>query len=84
VFWTPFFATSSFSIQAGYASNGNTTFLGDTPTVMDNKDGPTLQMIAEFKVNDRSWGILSRPGYYEILAEWLAHQIVEAMKNLYQ
>jgi hypothetical protein len=80
VIWTPFFATSQFSIRAGYASNGDTT----SPLVYDNRNGPALNMSAEFEVNDRSWGILSRPGYYQILAESLAQTIVEATKNLYK
>jgi hypothetical protein len=80
--WTPFFATSQFSIQAGYASNGDATF--KEPLVYDNENGPALNMSAEFKVTDRSWGILSRPGYDQILAESLAKPIVDATKNLYK
>jgi hypothetical protein len=82
VIWTPFFATSRFSFQAGYASNGDATFM--KPIVYDNRNGPALNMSAEYEVNDRSWGILSRPGYYRILSESLAKSIVEATMNLYK
>ncbi len=82
--WTPFFATSQFSLQAGYASNGDTTFMGKMPVTVDNIDGPTLHMFAEYKVSDRSWGLISRLGYHQILADYLARQIVAAVKDLYR
>jgi hypothetical protein len=82
--WTPFFATSRFSIQAGYASNGDAAFMGETTTTVDNKDGPALNMSAEFKVSDRSWGLISRLGYHQILADYLAQHLVAALKDLYK
>ena len=82
--WTPFFATSQFSIQAGYASNGDTTFMGETPNTIDNKDGPTLNMYAEYTVSDRSWGLISRLGYHQLLADYLAQQIVATLKDPYK
>jgi hypothetical protein len=81
--WTPFFATSQFTIQAGYSSVGDTTFMGKTPVIMDNQDGPALNMWGEYKVSDRSWGVISRPGYYQILADYLAREIVSTLKDLY-
>ena len=82
--WTPFFATSRFSIQAGFASNGDTTFMGETPITYDSRNGPTLNMSADFKVSDRSWGLISRLGYHQFLADYLAQDIVSALKNLYK
>jgi hypothetical protein len=84
LFWTPFFASGRFSIQAGYASSGDTTFMGKTPITVDNTNGPTLNMYAEYKVSDSSWGLISRPGYHQVLAEYLAHHIVAALKELYK
>jgi hypothetical protein len=84
LFWTPFFGNSQFSIQGGYASNGDATFMGDTPVTVDNKNGPALNMYGEFKVSDRSWGLISRPGYHHLLADYLARQIVAALKELYK
>jgi hypothetical protein len=84
LFWSPFFASGRFSIQAGYASNGETTFMGKTPITVDNKNGPTLNMVAEYKVSDSSFGLISRPGYHQILADYLARQIAAALKDLYK
>ena len=84
MFWTPFFATSQFSIQVGYASSGDTTIMGEKPATLDSRNGPILSMYGEYKVNDRSWGLISRLGYHQILADYLAQQIVAAVKDLYK
>jgi hypothetical protein len=83
VFWTPFFATSQSTIQVVYSSSGDTTIIGDAPATMDNQNGPALSMYSEYQVSDRSWGLISRPGYYQTLAEYLARQIVSTLKDLY-
>jgi hypothetical protein len=82
--WTPFFATNRFTIQAGYSSTGDTTFMGKTPITLDNRNGPVLNMYGAYKVSDRSWGLISRPGYHQTLANYLAKQIVAALKDLYR
>ena len=84
VIWTPFFATSQFAVQAGYASNGDTALLGDTPSTIDNRNGPALDMASDFKITDRSWGIISRPGYYQFLADTVAQNVVKVTTNLYE
>ncbi len=81
--WTPFFATSQFTAQAGYSSSGNATFMGETPVTISNEDGPVLNMYGEYEVSDRSWGLISRPSYYQTLAKYLAMEIVSTLKDLY-
>jgi hypothetical protein len=82
--WTPFFATSQFTIQAGYSSTGDTAFMGETQVIVDNKEGPALNMYGEYELSDRSWGLISRPSYYQTLAEYLAREIVSTLKDLYR
>ena len=84
VLWTPFFAASQFTIQAGYSSSGDTTFMGETPIILDNRDGPALNMYGEYKLSDHSWGLITRPGYHQHLANYLAKQIVATLKDLYR
>lgn len=84
VLWTPIFATSRFTLQAGYSSSGETMLMGETPVTVDNRDGPALNMYGEYTVSDRSWGLISRPGYHQLLAEYMARQIVATLKELYQ
>jgi hypothetical protein len=84
--WTPFFAMSQFSIHAGYASNGDATFMEvaeETQTTMGNPDHSILNMYAEYEINDSSWGLISRLGYHQFLADYLAQEIVAALKDLY-
>jgi len=83
-FWTPFFAMSQFSIHAGYASNGDSTFMEGvekTHTSVGKKD--VSNMYAEYEVNDRSFGLISRAGYHQFLADYLAQEIVAVLKDLY-
>ena len=79
--WTPIFATGQFTVQVGYASSGDTTFMGKNPIPMDNKNGPALNLYGEFIVRDRSWGLISRLGYHQILADYLAQQIAAVLKD---
>ncbi|HLO13978.1 MAG TPA: hypothetical protein VK206_04055 [Anaerolineales bacterium] len=84
--WMPIFATSHFSIQAGYATNGDTTFmevLDKTQPYIRNPDPSVVNLYTEYEVSDRSVGLISRPGYHQYLADYLAQQIVQALKNLY-
>ncbi|HSJ89163.1 MAG TPA: hypothetical protein VK909_18270 [Anaerolineales bacterium] len=82
--WMPFFVTSRLTVQAGYSSSGDNTLLGETPVTVDNSAGPVITMYGEYKVTDRSWGLISRPGYYHMLADDLAQQIVASLKDLYR
>ena len=81
--WMPFFVTSRITVQAGYSSSGDTTLLVKTPVYIDNSAGPAIVMYGEYKVSDRSWGLVTRPGYYHMLADTLAEQIVAALKDQY-
>ena len=86
-FWTPFFAMSKVPIHAGYASNGDMTFMEiaeATHTSVAGPDHSVLNMYAEYEVNDRSLGLISRVGYHQFLADYLAQEIVTVLKALYQ
>jgi len=84
--WTPLFAVSKFSVHAGYASNGDSSFMEaveETHTSIGSPDPKILTMYAEYEVNDHSWGVISRPGYYQYLADYLAQEIVGALQVFY-
>jgi hypothetical protein len=86
LFWTPFFAISQFSVQVGYATNGDTTFLDvldKTKPYIRNPNPAVVNLYTESEGNDRSLGLISRLGYHQYLADYLAEQIVQALKNLY-
>lgn len=84
--WTPFFATSQFSLQAGYATNGDTTFmdgLEKTQPYIRSSDPSAVNLYTEYEGSDRSFGLISLPGYDGYLADYLAYEIVNTLKNLY-
>jgi hypothetical protein len=84
VLWTPLFANSHFTIQAGYSSTGDTTLIGEPPVTVDNRHGAALNMYGEYTIRDRSWGLISRPAYHQSLADSLAREIVASLKELYK
>lgn len=82
--WTPLFAMSQFSVHAGYASDGDSTFMEvteKTHTSVAKED--VANLYAEFEVSDRSLGLISRPGYHQYLADYLAQKIVTLLLDLY-
>jgi hypothetical protein len=84
--WTPFLATSRFSVQAGYAINGDITFLDNldkTQPYIRSSNPSAVNLYTEYELSDRSLGLISRPGYDRYLADYLAREIVQALKNLY-
>lgn len=84
--WTPFFAMIHFTIQAGYATNGDATFmeaLDKTQHHIRNPDPSVINLYTEYEVSDRSLGVISRLGYHQYLANYLAQEIAQALKNLY-
>lgn len=84
--WTPFFGVSQFSLQAGYATNGDSTFmdgLDQTQPYIRSSDPSVINLYTEYEISDWSLGLISRPGYDRYLAEYLAREIVQALKNLY-
>ena len=84
--WTPFFAISHFSVTAGYATNGDPTFMGrldKTQPYIRNPDPSVINLYTEYEVSDRSLGLISRLGYHQYLADYLAQEIVQTLKNLY-
>jgi len=84
--WTPFFATSRFSIQAGYATDGDTAFmetLDKTQPYIRNPNPSVVDLYTEFEGSDRSFGLMSRLGYHRYLADYLAGEVVNTLKNLY-
>jgi hypothetical protein len=84
--WTPFLGVSQFTIQAGYATDGDTTFMAavdKTLPYIRSSDPSVVNLYTEYEVSDRSLGLISRPGYHQYLADYLAQEIVQALKNLY-
>jgi hypothetical protein len=86
IVWTPFFATCRFSIHAGYATDGDPSFMESldvTQIHIPSSDPSVVNLYNEYEGVDRSFGLISRPGYEQYLADYFAQQIIEAIKGLY-
>lgn len=83
IIWTPFYATSRLTVRAGYSSFGDASFLESGTTFTSNVNGPAMTMTAEYNVNDTSMGLISRPAYDYILANWLTRQLVTVLTKAY-
>jgi hypothetical protein len=87
--WTPFFAQSQSSILAGYDSNGDSSFIEVNFASMEEKytssrspdSSNFYTFFADYEINDRSFGLISRPGYQQFLADHFAEEIIAALKD---
>ncbi len=81
-FWTPFYAHAAYKVDVGYASNGDLSFWGnDPPHFFNRTDQPALQLKGNYAIADKSWGILSAPGYNDYLASQIAEMVMSSLRE---
>jgi hypothetical protein len=82
--WTPVWATGEVVARVSYASTGEMAWRHEETVIMSREDGDEVVAVVkargDFEVSDESWGLLSRPAYYERLAEALAAEIDKALQ----
>ena len=57
--------------------------LDATQIYLRRSDPSVVDLINEYEGSDRSFGLISRLGYHQYLADYFAQQIIDVMKNLY-
>jgi len=67
---------------------GHSHKVGKTPfySTIDNIRNPdpsVVNLYTDYEVSDRSFGLISRLGYHQYLADYLAQEIIQALKKLY-
>lgn len=82
VLWTPIYGDSEILATMAYASDGDVSFRHDDVVVMNRS--PLVYADGEFELADESWGLLSRPAYYGLLAEALATDIGAALAPVFE
>lgn len=83
-FWTPVYGQATLATSLVYASDGDISWYGISPIVMETDDGsPVLWADGDFELNDRCGGLLSKPAYQRLLAERMAAEIVSALASAY-
>ncbi len=83
-FWTPVYGQSTLATSLVYASDGDISWYGTVPVIMETDDGsPVLWADGDFELSDRCSGLLSKPAYQRLLAERMAAEIVSALVSAY-
>ena len=82
VFWTPVYARADLQVAIDFDSAGDLTSRG-TPYIFRGKNAPQVKSGGEITVEDTAIGLISRPGYYTMLAEQVADQVDRAVTEIY-
>ena len=79
--WTPFYANSAYEVIVYYASNGDISFRHSQPVHFEsNSDQQAISYRASYALVDRSFGLISSPGYQD----YLVHQIADRVQMVFE
>jgi hypothetical protein len=84
ILWTPVYARADLTVQAALASDGDVSLRGQQPVELDSQDGPVIKSEGDFNVQDFTWGLISRPAYYNLIARRVSGEIQRALEPLFQ
>ncbi|MDX1612895.1 MAG: hypothetical protein R3300_01220 [Candidatus Promineifilaceae bacterium] len=83
--WTPVWAAAEVVARVSYASTGDMVWRHQETVIMSRQEGDPVDAVVkargDFEVDDESWGLLSRPAYYDRLADALAAEIEKALQT---
>lgn len=81
--WTPVYATTNLSVRFAFASDGRVDWnqLGEIDTVM--QASPDVRMSGDLEIRDRSFGLISLPGYRSYIAGQISDKVVESIKTAF-
>ena len=82
VFWTPVYARADLRVAIDFDSAGDLTSRG-IPYVFSSENAPQVRSSGDIMVENVAFGLISRPGYYNMLAELVADQIDRAITEIY-
>ena len=87
IHWTPVYGRAEIVATAAFSSNGDFAFMETKPTYfqLNNGEGDStnsvVQAASEISLTDKSTGLFSRPGYYQLVANKLAEEINKALQS---
>jgi hypothetical protein len=82
MFWSPFYASSQLTAAVIYASDGDLSWRGMSPVVMESGDALLIWADGELQISDTSAGLISRPSYQRMLADRTAVEIVKMLASI--
>jgi len=77
--WMPVYGRANVEAQVFYAHDGEAPWPLDEPLTVESS--PAIKGSGSFTLVDSTWGLLSKPGYDEHLAQQLAERIVTTLQN---
>ncbi|MBN1484634.1 MAG: hypothetical protein JXA37_07920 [Chloroflexia bacterium] len=80
--WTPFYAAARVSVTLAYASNGDLAWRDDPVVRFESSEGPIVRIRATFVFENSAWGLLSVDGYRTLLAEQMAGETHQLLRDL--
>jgi hypothetical protein len=81
-FWSPLYARSELAVRVAYATNGDIAFSQEaTPHFRSTSDSPAIQLLGDYALSDASWGLVSKPGYHDYLADQIANTIAASLQE---
>ena len=80
--WTPVYARTALEVEVAYASNGDVSFRESEPTQFHSTGNqPVRRYEGHYHLADRSWGVMSLPGYRDYLAHQAAVTLLTSMQE---
>jgi hypothetical protein len=82
VVWTPVYARADLEVAIDFDSAGDLTSRG-TPYIFSSEEAPQIKSGGEIRVENTAFGLISRPGYYTMLAELVVNETDRAIIEIY-
>lgn len=80
--WYGVTAKADVRAELAYSSNGDLYFRGQEPVAfVSPDDGARWQLSGRYTIADTTSGLISLPGYHALLAEQLADQILNSLRQ---
>ena len=83
IVWTPVYARAEVETRMAFSSDGDVSWRVQKPVVMTGGEVPIVKADGQVGLADKSWGLLSLPGYRHLVAKALAAQYSEAVETVW-
>lgn len=84
-FYTPVYSTATLQVRLFYSSNGDLSLIRTGQFVFGRLEGEAPQPVVQSKqviaLADRTFGIVSYPGYYDYLASQAAEAVINHLET---
>jgi len=82
IVWTPVYSRAEVETRVTFSSDGDVSWRDQRPVMMTSEDGPIVKADGQAAVDDTSWGLVSLPGYRNLVARALAAEVNQALLGI--